>query len=83
MNDRQRFIETLLFNKPDRIPLNPGEGRESTRKRWYSEGLPEDVKDISEYAYSLAGGKLEWPLRTESILTNRGKDYASNNTSQS
>jgi len=39
----------------------PGGGRESTRERWYSEGLPRDVADIPEYAYRQAGGTLEWP----------------------
>jgi hypothetical protein len=41
MNRRTRFIETLLFRNPDRIPLMPGEPRESTLKRWHQEGLPE------------------------------------------
>jgi uroporphyrinogen decarboxylase len=63
MNDRQRMLETLLFGKPDRIPLNPGWGRESTRARWHKDGLPEDVApgQISEYAYRQAGGKLDFP----------------------
>ncbi len=61
MTPRERTLEALLFGKPDRIPLEPGGGRESTRERWYSEGLPRDVKDITEYAYRQAGGKLDWP----------------------
>lgn len=61
MTPRERFIETLLFRSPDRVPLMPGGGRESTRERWYSEGLPRNVEDIVEYAYRLAGGRLEWP----------------------
>lgn len=67
MTDRERHLEALLFGKPDRIPLAPGGGRESTRERWYSEGLPREVKDISEYAYRQAGGKLEWPWGGESF----------------
>jgi len=43
MNDRQRFLETLLFGKPDRIPFTPGGPRESTLRRWHADGLPEDV----------------------------------------
>jgi uroporphyrinogen-III decarboxylase len=39
MNHRERFIETLTFGKPDKIPFNPGNPRESTLERWYSEGL--------------------------------------------
>lgn len=61
MNARERYLETLLFGCPDRIPLNPGGARESTRARWHREGLPEDVKDYNRYAYELAGGTLPPP----------------------
>jgi len=61
MNERERYLETMLFGNPDRVPLTPGGGRESTRARWYKEGLPEDVKDIGWYAYKLAGGTLPPP----------------------
>ena len=42
MTERKRFIETLTFGKPDKVPLMPGNPRESTLKRWYVEGLSED-----------------------------------------
>ena len=42
MNPRQRFRETLLFGKPDKIPFNPGHPRESTLEAWHKQGLPED-----------------------------------------
>ena len=42
MNPRERFIETLTFGSPDRIPFMPGGGRESTLARWRKEGLPKD-----------------------------------------
>ncbi len=61
MNARERYLETLLFGRPDRIPLNPGGARESTLSRWRREGLPEDVKDYNRYAYELAGGTLPPP----------------------
>lgn len=64
MNQRERWLETLTFGKPDRPPLSPGGGRESTLARWHSEELPEeiDVMDkINEYAYRLKGGKKKWP----------------------
>lgn len=41
MTFRERFIETLTFGRPDKIPLMPGGPRESTLKRWREEGLPE------------------------------------------
>ena len=48
MTPRERFITTLLFGEPfgepDRIPLEPGGGRESTRNAWHSQGLPGSVK---------------------------------------
>ncbi|MFH1616749.1 MAG: uroporphyrinogen decarboxylase family protein [Planctomycetota bacterium] len=61
MTPRERFLETILFGKPDRIPLMPGGGRESTRARWHKEGLPENLENLNEinaYAYKLAGGAL-------------------------
>ncbi|MGD2174757.1 MAG: uroporphyrinogen decarboxylase family protein, partial [Candidatus Brocadiaceae bacterium] len=39
---RERWIGTLKFERPDRIPFQPGWPRESTRRRWHAEGLPED-----------------------------------------
>ncbi len=43
MNSRERWVETLTFGEPDRIPLTPGHPRESTLERWHGEGLPKDV----------------------------------------
>ena len=42
MNPRERFVETLTFGNPDRIPFMPGGGRESTLARWHKEELPKD-----------------------------------------
>jgi hypothetical protein len=63
MNARQRWIGTLQFRDTDRIPLEPGHGRQSTRARWQREGLPSDLTGdaIIEYAYRQAGGKKPWP----------------------
>jgi len=61
MTKRERFLETVLFGSPDRVPLQPGHGRKSTREAWYAQGLPVDVGDVNEYAYREAGGRLEWP----------------------
>ena len=54
MNSRERFIESLTFGQPDRIPFTPGNGRESTRARWHKEGLPED-RDPVDYIRELLG----------------------------
>ena len=40
MNERERFVETLLFGKPDKVPLQPGSPRESTLETWRRQGLP-------------------------------------------
>ena len=42
MTSRERYLETMLFGSPDRIPFEPGGPREKTLKRWHSEGLPVD-----------------------------------------
>jgi uroporphyrinogen decarboxylase len=53
MNDRQRTIAALRFQKPDRVPFNPGYGRKSTREAWHRQGCPAD-KEPHAYARELA-----------------------------
>jgi uroporphyrinogen decarboxylase len=68
MTDRERRLATLAFGKPDRIPLEPGYGRESTLKRWHSEGLPANLTrsdEITAFAYRAAGGREELPVSGE------------------
>ena len=48
MTPRERYIETLTFGNPDKIPFDPGHGRQSTRARWYKEGLPEGKDPLVE-----------------------------------
>jgi len=43
MTERERYVETLLFGNPDKIPLQPGGPRESTLAVWHVQGLPEEV----------------------------------------
>lgn len=43
MTERERFLESLLFGKPDKVFFAPGGPRESTLKRWHQEGLPENA----------------------------------------
>lgn len=43
MDERQRFIAALTFQRPDCFPLEPGGPRESTLRAWHAQGLPQDV----------------------------------------
>jgi len=43
MNARERFLETLRFGEPDRVPHYDQSIREDTLERWHREGLPRDV----------------------------------------
>lgn len=43
MTARERYLATLLFRQPDRIPLNPGGGRRSTIAAWRTQGLPDGI----------------------------------------
>jgi uroporphyrinogen decarboxylase len=43
MNARERFVETLMFGRPDRVPFSPGGPRESTLAAWHTQGLPQGV----------------------------------------
>lgn len=72
MTDRERRRRTIFFDRPDRVPLQPGAGRESTRARWHREGLRSDIapQRIAEHAYRLAGGTLEWPQSGEEFRVN-------------
>ena len=56
MTPRDRFLETLLFGKPDKIPLSPGGPRESTLSAWHRQGLPKD-RDYMAVIYELVDRK--------------------------
>ncbi|MHB1319335.1 MAG: hypothetical protein ACYCYF_12025, partial [Anaerolineae bacterium] len=43
MTPRQRFLDTMHFRAPDRVPLQPGGPRESTLAAWRRQGLPDGV----------------------------------------
>jgi len=43
MTPRQRYLETLTFGHPDRVPFDPGWPRESTLAAWRQQGLPADA----------------------------------------
>ena len=43
MTSRERFLETMLFGTPDRIPYRFGGPRQSTLEAWYKQGLPKDI----------------------------------------
>lgn len=58
MNARQRYLETLLFGCPDKIPFSPGGPRESTRAIWRTQGLPEDA-NWADYLWKLLGIQRE------------------------
>ena len=54
MTSRQRYRESLLFGKPDKVYLAPGGPRESTLAAWRQQGLGED-ENWAE-ALGLSGG---------------------------
>lgn len=41
MTSRERYLETLSFGSPDRVPFAPGGPRKSTLETWHRQGLPE------------------------------------------
>ena len=75
MNTRERFIKTLLFDRPDRpyfhhaFGLMPG-----VIERWHQEGLPEDVgeDDIRTYfSFDLKGRGMAVNLLFDPSLNRR------------
>ena len=66
MNQRERYVATLTFGTPDKIPFSPGGPRESTLARWYKEGLPEDANWF-EFLCETIGIGLEPTSRSEGV----------------
>ncbi len=54
MTPRERYQAVLLFENPDKVPLQPGGPRESTLKAWRQQGLPEGCSYVDAY-YGLLG----------------------------
>ncbi len=53
MTPRERHLKTLLFEKPDKIPFQPGGPREKTLKRWHQEGLPKNVYWLDHLCHTI------------------------------
>ncbi len=43
MTSRERFVETMMFGHPDRVPYMFGGPRQSTLEAWYRQGLSRDT----------------------------------------
>ena len=55
VDDRTREVpRSFAFGKPDKVPLKPGNPRESTLAAWHEQGLPEGV-DWYEYLMQTLG----------------------------
>lgn len=59
---RRRYLDTMLFGTPDRVPLSPGHPRESTLEAWHAQGLPEGAPAL-ETALGELGIPAEAALR--------------------
>lgn len=55
MTERERYIATLLHQKPDRVPFMPGDGRRSTLAAWHQQGLPAEMTDYHAYVRQVIG----------------------------
>ena len=58
MNERERYIEAVLFGTPDKVPLEPGSPRESTLAAWRQQGMPEGT-DWQTYVLHAAGLEVQ------------------------
>ena len=87
MTFRDRYLETLLFGAPDKIPLQPGGPRQSTLRAWYQQGLPEDRGYfevlLEELGIPPMNAGIEWvgvncamlPIFEEKVLEHRDGHY--------
>ncbi|MBU7004456.1 MAG: hypothetical protein HXS50_02730 [Theionarchaea archaeon] len=59
MNRRERFLETITFGKPDKVPLGVGGVRPLTKKAWIKQGLPEDqsVVEFLDFEHCTSGNR--------------------------
>ncbi|MBI4024918.1 MAG: hypothetical protein HY360_08045 [Verrucomicrobia bacterium] len=65
MNERERYIAALAFQKTDRIPFMPGGGRRSTLRAWHQQGLPAKVDNYLEHVRKIIGippGSAQQPV---------------------
>ena len=58
MTERERYLEAILFGKPDKVPFSPGGPRESTLAAWHKQGLPEG-KNYHESLLEILGIERE------------------------
>ena len=63
MNPRERYLKTMLFGNPDRVPFSPGYPRQDTFNAWHRQGLPEGV-DWFHYLCEQIGVSVQ-PYRHE------------------
>lgn len=70
MNPRERHIATLTFGNPDKIPFNPGGPRESTMRRWHTEGLPAEIgrREVRGHLLETLGIEAEEPPKNRISL---------------
>lgn len=60
MTDRERFLEALLFGRPDKVPFTPGWPRESTLKAWCEQGLPQADSTPSASSGQAGSPRADW-----------------------
>jgi hypothetical protein len=88
MNDRQRFLETMRFGNPDKVPLEPGWPRESTLQAWRQQGLADGAdwqtvlyeilgipREVSQPHQSLGVNFAMLPTFEEKVLEHRDDHY--------
>ncbi len=62
MTPRERFLETVLFAAPDRVPFMPGHPRESTLAAWRTRGLPAEGR-WQDHLFDALGFRPAPPVR--------------------
>jgi hypothetical protein len=77
MNARQRFIETMKYGNPDRIPLVEWHIRESTLREWHRQGLtvtPEEYLSLDPYSVPVPIDLGHCP-KFEPVILEEYEDY--------
>ncbi len=67
MNERERWLATMTFGTPDRVPLITMGPRESTLARWHQEGLPPGQPWLEALCAQI-GVAYDFPVRSHPPL---------------
>jgi len=81
MTSRERILRALNHQIPDRVPIQDSPWS-ATVKRWYKEGLPEDVSPAEYFGYEMVGFGADLTPRFPVAVLEKTDEYIVTTTPQ-